>query len=170
MIHIQSYPCMKTLVWRMLRNHPNFPTISRYFLWENMQMRFVALGTKKVHVMRICMLLLFHSHAILMIRHLVRMARIGLLLKIFQNKRGRCCTQRWRSWFLSSSLKLFKTYYLPSLCSPPPQINSSQQPQTLICTPLGLWVFDDSGHLKDNTTSQRTSCFFLLEQQHTCKQ
>lgn len=31
----------------MLRNHPNFPTISRYFLWENMQMRFVALGTKK---------------------------------------------------------------------------------------------------------------------------
>lgn len=74
-IHIRSYLCMKNLVWGILKKTPEFSYSFQVFsfLWNPHRCFSVALG-QKAHVPRMCVLPLFHSCAILMIRNLVSIA------------------------------------------------------------------------------------------------
>lgn len=66
---------MKSLVWGILRNQ-NFSTVSRYILFYGTHTdAFLLILDQKAHVSRTRVLLLCHSHAILIPGYLVRIAK-----------------------------------------------------------------------------------------------
>lgn len=77
MIHVQSViPVYENTCLENFKKSPEFSHHFQVFFYgKTRRCVLLLLELKKVHVMRICVLLLFHSHAILMIRNLVRIAK-----------------------------------------------------------------------------------------------
>lgn len=145
-----------------------FPDI--FFSREHTQMLFCWPWTESVCIQNVCSLCFIH----MLFQRLEIQSeslRMCLVLKLCSNERkGEVSHPELADCSCSVSTNIFIKYYLPSMSSSPPHVNSCQPPQTLISAPLGLWECNDSDPLKQNTTSLRSSCFFSLEQQPSSKQ